>query len=38
MVQLAPGMRLVYRTNFAGMYNDVSQVHPAATQTHTHTH
>lgn len=26
MVHLAPGMRLVYRTNFAGMYNDVSQV------------
>ena len=26
MMQLAPGMRLVYRTNFAGMYNDVSQV------------
>jgi len=26
MVYLAPGMRLVYRTNFAGMYNDVSQV------------
>jgi hypothetical protein len=26
MVYLAPGMRLVYRTNFAGMYNHVSQV------------
>ena len=26
IVYLAPGMRLVYRTNFAGMYNDVSQV------------
>jgi hypothetical protein len=26
MVHLAPGMRLVYRTNFAGMYNHVSQV------------
>ena len=26
MMRLAPGMRLVYRTNFAGMYNDVSQV------------
>ena len=26
MMQLAPGMRLVYRTNFSGMYNDVSQV------------
>lgn len=26
MVYLAPGMRLVYRTNFTGMYNDVSQV------------
>ena len=26
MVYLAPGMRLGYRTNFAGMYNDVSQV------------
>ena len=26
MVHLAPGMRLVYRTEFAGMYNDVSQV------------
>jgi hypothetical protein len=26
MIYLAPGMRLVYRTNFAGMYNDVSQV------------
>jgi hypothetical protein len=26
MMHLAPGMRLVYRTNFAGMYNDVSQV------------
>jgi hypothetical protein len=26
MVYLAPGMRLAYRTNFAGMYNDVSQV------------
>jgi len=26
MVYLAPAMRLVYRTNFAGMYNDVSQV------------
>jgi hypothetical protein len=26
MVYLAPGMRLVYRTNYAGMYNDVSQV------------
>ena len=26
MAYLAPGMRLVYRTNFAGMYNDVSQV------------
>ena len=28
MMQLAPGMRLVYRTNFSGMYNDVSQVPP----------
>ena len=26
MMHLAPGMRLVYRTNFSGMYNDVSQV------------
>jgi hypothetical protein len=26
MVYLAPGMRLGYRTNFSGMYNDVSQV------------
>ena len=26
MVSLAPGLRLVYRTNFAGMYNDISQV------------
>ncbi len=26
MIYLAPGMRIVYRTNFAGMYNDVSQV------------
>ena len=26
MMMLAPGMRLVYRTNFSGMYNDVSQV------------
>ena len=26
MVYLAPGMRLVYRTDFNGMYNDVSQV------------
>ena len=26
MAILAPGQRLVYRTNFAGMYNDVSQV------------
>ena len=26
MVQLAPAMRLVYRTDFSGMYNDVSQV------------
>ena len=26
MTQLAPGMRLAYRTNFSGMYNDVSQV------------
>jgi len=26
MMRLAPGMRLVYRTNFSGMYNDVSQV------------
>ena len=26
MTHLAPGMRLVYRTNFAGMYNHVSQV------------
>ena len=26
MICLAPGMRLVYRTNFAGMYNDISQV------------
>jgi hypothetical protein len=26
MVTLAPGLRLVYRTNFAGMYNDISQV------------
>ena len=26
MMHLAPGMRLVYRTNFAGMYNHVSQV------------
>jgi len=26
MVHLAPGMRLVYRTNFSGMYNHVSQV------------
>ena len=25
MITLAPGMRLVYRTNFAGMYNDISQ-------------
>ena len=25
MVHLAPGMRLVYRTNFAGMYNHISQ-------------
>ena len=28
MISLAPGMRLVYRTNFAGMYNDISQVQP----------
>lgn len=26
MICLAPGMRLVYRTQFAGMYNNVSQV------------
>ena len=26
MVHLAPGMRLVYRMDFNGMYNDVSQV------------
>jgi hypothetical protein len=26
MVTLAPGLRLVYRTDFAGMYNDISQV------------
>ena len=26
MIHLAPGMRLVYRTDFNGMYNDVSQV------------
>jgi hypothetical protein len=26
VVCLAPWMRLVYRTNFAGMYNDISQV------------
>jgi hypothetical protein len=26
MLCLAPGMRLVYRTQFAGMYNNVSQV------------
>ncbi len=26
VICLAPGMRLVYRTNFAGMYNDISQV------------
>jgi len=26
LMHLAPAMRLVYRTNFAGMYNDVSQV------------
>jgi hypothetical protein len=26
MMLLAPGMRLVYRTNFSGMYNNVSQV------------
>jgi hypothetical protein len=26
IVQLAPGMRLVYRMDFSGMYNDVSQV------------
>ena len=26
MVQLAPAMRMVYRTDFSGMYNDVSQV------------
>lgn len=26
IISLAPGMRLVYRTNFAGMYNDISQV------------
>lgn len=26
MVTLAPGLRLIYRTNFAGMYNDISQV------------
>ena len=26
MISLAPGLRLVYRTNFAGMYNDISQV------------
>ena len=26
MVYIAPGMRLVYRTDFNGMYNDVSQV------------
>lgn len=26
MVQLAPAMRLVYRNDFSGMYNDVSQV------------
>ena len=25
IITLAPGMRLVYRTNFAGMYNDISQ-------------
>ena len=29
MVYLAPGMRLVYRMDFAGMYNDVSQVSAA---------
>ena len=28
IVQLSPGMRLVYRTNFAKMYNDISQVNP----------
>ena len=32
MVHLAPGMRLVYRTNFAGMYNHVSQVMMDATR------
>lgn len=41
MVQLSPGMRLVYRTNFAGMYNDVSQVSahsfPSASRTHADT-
>lgn len=26
VICLAPGMRLVYRTNFSGMYNDISQV------------
>lgn len=26
MIQVAPGMRLSYRTEFAGMYNDISQV------------
>jgi hypothetical protein len=25
IVQLSPGMRLVYRANFAKMYNDISQ-------------
>ena len=36
MISLAPGMRLVYRTNFSGMYNDISQVvyfhHPKYTK------
>lgn len=36
VICLAPGMRLVYRTNFAGMYNDISQVvyfhHPKFTK------
>ena len=30
MTHLAPGMRLVYRTNFTGMYNHVSQVRPCS--------
>ena len=34
MVQLAPGMRLVYRMDFNGMYNDVSQVSTAHSLAH----